>query len=226
MLANASRALLCLALLFSSVALAGAQEKSPEKTDRWAKEISALTAKDATNPPPKDGIVFVGSSSIRLWDLKKSFPDLPAINRGFGGSQLADSVRYADQIVTPYKPRTVVLYAGDNDIASGQKSPEQVAKDFDSFVAAVRKELPEAKILFIAIKPSPSRWKFIDKFNEANRLIRERCEQGENLVYIDVVKPMLDAQGQPRPELYKQDMLHMNDDGYAIWVKALQPHLK
>jgi len=226
MLAIASRALLCLSVVLLLAAPTRAQDKSAEKTDRWAKEIAAMTAKDSTSPPPKDGIVFVGSSSIRLWDLKESFPELPVINRGFGGSQLADSVRYAEQIVTPYKPRAVVLYAGDNDLAGGKKSPEQVANDFDAFVAAVRKELPEAKILYIAIKPSPSRWKLIDKMNQANRLIRERCEQGENLEFVDIVKPMLDAEGQPRPELYKQDMLHMNDDGYAIWAEQVLPHLK
>lgn len=228
MLRISVRALLCAALALPCLGLlsiATAQEKSAERTDRWEKDIAALTAKDDTNPPPKEGVVFVGSSSIRLWDLTKSFPDLPAINRGFGGSQLADSLRYADRIVLPYKPKTVVLYAGDNDLAAG-KSPEQVAKDFDAFVDRVRKELPETKIVYIAVKPSPSRWRLIEKMNETNRLIRERCEAGENLVYLDIVKPMLDADGQPRPELYKQDMLHMNARGYQIWADLLKPHLQ
>jgi lysophospholipase L1-like esterase len=217
-------ALLCSALACSALPLA-AQENQSEKADRWEKEISAMTAKDDTNPPRQGGIVFVGSSSIRLWDLKKSFPDLPVVNRGFGGSQLADSVQYAKRIVTPYQPKTVVLYAGDNDLASGKKSPEQIAKDFDQFVSLVREQLPESKIVYIAVKPSPSRWKLIEQMNETNRLIRERCEQGEKLVYLDIAKPMLDKDGQPRPELYKPDMLHMNDDGYKIWADLLNPHL-
>jgi lysophospholipase L1-like esterase len=233
-----SLALPCLAV---STAIVAAQEKSAEKAsknapaeasskpdDRWEKELSALTAKDSVDPPPPGGIVFVGSSSIRLWDLKKSFPELPAINRGFGGSQLADSVRYADRIVTAYKPKTVVLYAGDNDLAAGTapKSPEQIAKDFDDFVAVVRKSLPEAKIVYIAVKPSPSRWKLIGKQRETNRLIRERCEQGERLLFLDIEKPMLGSDGQPRAELFKADNLHMNDHGYAIWAELLEPHLK
>ena len=226
MLRFANCALVCAALALPCFVVPSltAQDKSAPKADRWEKEIAALTAKDDTNPPQEGGIVFVGSSSIRLWDLKKSFPDLPVINRGFGGSQLADSVRYAGRIVTAYKPKTVVLYAGDNDLAGG-KSPEQVASDFDQFVSLIRKDLPEAKIIYIPVKPSPSRWKLIEKMNETNGLIRERCEKGEKLVYVDIVKPMLASNGQPRPELYKKDMLHMNDEGYEIWAEALKPHL-
>jgi lysophospholipase L1-like esterase len=225
--------ILCCIASFALVAgIAAAQEKSAEKaaspqTDKWEKDIAAMTAGDATNPPPKHGIVFVGSSSIRLWDLKKSFPELPVINRGFGGSHLADSVRYAERIVTPYQPKTIVLYAGDNDLAAKPpKTPEQIAKDFDAFVSIVRRSLPEAKIIFIPVKPSPSRWHLIDAQRETNELVRERCKQGENLVFLEIEKPMLGDDGKPREELFKQDMLHMNDEGYKVWAALLEPHLK
>jgi lysophospholipase L1-like esterase len=203
---------------------AAEEKKAPPAADRWEKAIAAFEAADAKSPPAPGGVVFVGSSSIRLWDLKKSFPDLNAINRGFGGSQLADSVRYADRIVIPYKPRTVVLYAGDNDIAAGKKA-EQISRDFAAFVAKVRKALPETKIIYIPVKPSTSRWKYIDEQRKTNRLIRQQCEEGQNLVYLEIEKPMLDDQGNPRGELLLKDGLHMNEQGYAIWNALLKPHL-
>ena len=143
----------------------------PPVKDRWESAIRDFEAQDRKQPPAPDGIVFVGSSSIRLWKLTESFPGLEAINRGFGGSQLADSVRYADRIVTAYRPKLVVLYAGDNDLAAG-RSPEQVFADFKHFVAKVHAALPKTRILYIGIKPSLSRWKLIDKIRDANRRIK------------------------------------------------------
>ena len=201
---------------------ATAQEAAP---DKWEREIAAFEAKDKESPPPQDGIVFIGSSSIRRWDLKKSFPELPAINRGFGGSQLADSVKYVPRIVIPCRPKTVVLYAGDNDIPSG-KSPQQIAADYAAFVKAVRGQLPETRIIFLAIKPSPSRWKFYEQQQSANRLIREQCEAGKNLVFVDLVKPMLGGDGMPQADLFVKDQLHLSEAGYALWAKVLAPHLK
>jgi lysophospholipase L1-like esterase len=196
-----------------------------DASDKWEKDIAAFEAQDRMSQPSENGIVFIGSSSIRRWDLKRSFPDLPAINRGFGGSQLADSVKYVPRIVVPYRPKTVVLYAGDNDIPSG-KCPEQIAADFAAFVKAVRGQLPETKVVFLAIKPSPSRWKFYEQQQTANRLIREQCESGKNLVYVDLVAPMLGEDGMPRRELFVKDQLHLSDAGYELWAKVLAPHLK
>jgi lysophospholipase L1-like esterase len=225
MLQLSLRLLLVGLLVHASISAAPAADpKKPAQADRWEKTIAAFEAADAKSPPAKGGVVFVGSSSIRLWDLKKSFPDLNAINRGFGGSQLADSVRYADRIVTPYKPRVVVLYAGDNDIAAGKKA-EEISRDFTHFVAAVRKELPDTKIIYIPVKPSTARWKLIDEQRKTNQMIKDQCEKGENLVYLPIEKPMLDDQGQPRPELLRKDGLHMTDEGYAIWNAMLKPHL-
>ena len=216
------RTMVCLGLLANFPALCAAQEAA---ADKWEKSIAAFEAKDRSSPPPVGGIVFIGSSSIRGWDLVKSFPDLPAINRGFGGSQLADSVKYVPRIVIPYRPSTVVLYAGDNDIPAG-KSPQRIANDFAAFVAAVRSELPDAKIIFLAIKPSPSRWKHYEQQQAANELVRKQCEAGKNLVYLDLVTPMLGGDGMPRKELFVKDQLHLSADGYALWARLLSPHLK
>jgi lysophospholipase L1-like esterase len=194
------------------------------KPDKWEATIKKFEEADTKTPPAPGGIVFVGSSSIVKWKLSESYPDLPVINRGFGGSQLADSVRYAERIVTPYRPRVVVLYAGDNDIAAG-KSPETVRDDYHNFAAVVRAKLPCAKIVYVSIKPSPSRWKLADKAREANRLIREaqRCDECQE--FLDVWPAMLGDDGQPRPELFVADKLHLSPQGYEIWTKLLRPYL-
>jgi lysophospholipase L1-like esterase len=204
--------------VFAPLALA-----APEK---WTATIDKFTQGDAKNPPPQGAVVFVGSSSIVKWTtLEKDFPGVTVVNRGFGGSELADSVFFADRIVTPYKPRVVVLYAGDNDLNSG-KSPEVVFADFKAFVAKVHAQVPDARIVFIAVKPSPSRWNIREKGEQANALIAAECAQNPRLRFVDVWKPMLDAKGEPRRELFVADMLHMNEAGYAIWTPLVAPHLK
>ncbi len=207
---------------WASVSLCAADPPSPFA--KWDKAISAFEAQDQKSPPPKGAVLFVGSSSIRLWKLEKSFPHLPAINRGFGGSEIADSVHFADRIVLKYEPKTIVFYAGDNDIAHG-KSPEQVAKDFQAFVKTVHEKLPKTKILFIAIKPSLARWKLAETIQKANNLIRAQCEKNEQLAFIDVWKPMLGDDGRPRAELFLKDGLHMNEKGYQIWASLIEPRL-
>ena len=192
----------------------------------WIVEIDALTRDDAAHPPPTHGIVFVGSSSIRLWDsLAQDFPGWPVIGRGFGGSELADSVYYLDRLVLPYQPRIVVLYAGENDVKAGQ-SPETVADEFRKFCGRLRAALPATRIIYIAMKPSPSRWALQDKFARGNALIAAACDGDPRLAFVDVARPMLGADGRPRPELYREDMLHMKPAGYAIWVRLLSPLLK
>ena len=194
---------------------------------KWADAINKFTAADATNPPPKGAIVFVGSSSIVKWtSLEKDFPGLTVINRGFGGSELADSVFYADRIVIPYQPRIVVVYAGDNDLNAG-KTAETVFADYQAFVAKVHAALPETRIVYIAVKPSPSRWKLHEKFERTNALIAAACAKDpQRLRFVDVWHPMLDAKGEPRPELFMADMLHMKPAGYAIWTPLVAAQLK
>jgi lysophospholipase L1-like esterase len=212
------------ALSLSPSVQAAAGRKQPAEI-RWAKEISAFEAADKTNPPPRDAILFIGSSSIRRWtNLAQAFPGHKVINRGFGGSQLADSVAFVDRIVTPYWPKLVLVYAGDNDIASG-KSPEQVFADFKAFVGKIHAVLPGTRIGYVAIKPCPSREKFLNQVKAANRLIREYCGSSERLLFIDTFTPMLAADGRPRADLCVKDMLHLNAEGYELWASILRPVL-
>ncbi len=196
------------------------------ETQPFAKEINSFTAADATNPPPRSAILFVGSSSIRLWKtLAQDFPDLRVVNRGFGGSQIIDSVNYADRVILPYKPRHIVLYAGGNDI-NAKKTPQQVFADFQAFVAKVHSELPRTKISYISIAPNPARWTQVDKIREANRLIEEYTRHDSRLGFINVFQHMLGADGQPLPDIYVADRLHMNPKGYEIWKGIVGPHLR
>jgi lysophospholipase L1-like esterase len=214
-----------IAITFAAFGLFNAFGLNASAADRWEADMAKFEAQDREHPAKQGEVVFVGSSSIRLWDLKKSFLDLDALNRGFGGSEVADSVKHVDLLVLRHKPRIVVMYAGDNDIANG-KTPEQVAKDFGAFAAAVHKALPDTKILYIAIKPSVARWKLADQIRDANVRIEAHCKQDEHCEFIDIWPAMLDDEGKPQPGLFKDDGLHMNDAGYAIWTKLLKPHLK
>jgi lysophospholipase L1-like esterase len=211
--------------LILAVLLPAACLRAQEKPGRFDKEITAFEKQEKDKPVPKDAIIFIGSSSIRLWKLDHSFPSMDVVNRGFGGSHLADSVVYAPRLLVKQQPRIVVLYAGDNDLAVG-KTPEQVAADFQDFVKVVQKELPKTKIIYLSIKPSPSRAKLADKAVKANALIAEACKKGERLVFVDVYKPMLGSDDKPRAELFRADNLHMNDMGYDLWTSILKPLLK
>ncbi len=217
-----------MARVISGAVLAGAvvaTALASSEAAPWENEIRAFEAKDRAAPPPRNGIVFVGSSSIVMWDLAASFPGLPVINRGFGGSQLADSTLYAGRIVIPYKPRLVVLYAGDNDIAAN-RSPEQVAKDFGGFVRVVQAGLPDARIIFLSIKPSPQRWALYPKVQKANALIQARIRKGKRMKYVDVGTGLLGRDGTPRPELFQADGLHLNADGYRTWTEVVARELR
>ncbi len=199
-------------------------EKERQRIAKWEPQIKKFEEEDAVMPPPQGAVLFVGSSSIKLWKQAESFPSVPTINRGFGGSQLADSVHYAQRVVTKHKPRVVVLYAGDNDLGSG-KSPEQVAADFAAFITKIRSDLPQTRIVYIGIKPSLQRWKLIEKVRDANRRIREIAAKHERVVFVDVEKPMLNSEGTPRPELFVKDGLHMTPAGYEVWTSLVAPHL-
>lgn len=194
-------------------------------TAKWKDELERIAASDKANPPKPGGIIFVGSSSIRMWDFEKSFPGKGYVNHGFGGSEIVDSTYYFDQLVGQYKPRLVVFYAGDNDIANG-KSPKQVLEDFQAFADKFKKELPKANLLYISIKPSIARWKLADKMREANKLIEDYGNRWPNFHFLDVWPVMLDDKGEPRKDIFLEDGLHMNEAGYAEWVKLVEPLLQ
>jgi lysophospholipase L1-like esterase len=192
---------------------------------KWEKEVQAIEKKDKESPPPKGETLFVGSSTIRMWkELEDDFKAQKAIRRGVGGSMISDILYYADRIILPYKPRRIVLYGGDNDIT--KKSPEQVFQDFKALVEKVRKALPEAKIYFLAIKPSPKREALWDKAKAANQAIREYCEKTPGLAYIDIVPVMMGPNGKPKPELFLEDTLHMNRAGYELWIPVVKAALE
>ena len=218
---------LLLHLVVASVLSAVAYGQLPlaAQADRWAKEMAAFEQQDQQSPPAPGGIVFVGSSSIRLWDLPKAFPGLPVINRGFGGSQIADSVNHIDRLVLRHKPRTVVFYAGDNDLAAG-KTPATVIDDFKTFVAKIHAVLPQTRIAFIGIKPSIQRWKLIETVRAANAGIRAYCQEDERLGFIDVDGPMLGWDEKPRKDLLVEDGLHLTPKGYELWTTLVRPFLE
>lgn len=192
---------------------------------RWERDIQAFEASDKTNPPPSDAILFVGSSSIRMWKtLAEDFPGVPVINRGYGGSEMEDTLFFADRIVLPYRPKQIFVYAGDNDVAAG-KSPERIAKDFEAFVKKVHHSLPEARIAYISIKPSGARLKLMPIMREANRLIAEYAATDQRLAFVDVFNPMLNQDGEPKEELFLDDKLHLNKKGYELWTSLVRPHI-
>jgi len=188
--------------------------------------MGRFAAIDATDPPPAHPIVFTGSSSIRMWSsLRADFPGKPLLNRGFGGSQIRDVVWYADNVAIRYRPRQIVVYCGDNDI-DARRSPQQVVSDFHAFVARIRRDLPEVPIAWISIKPSVARATQLGAQREANALVKAAAAGMRDVEYIDVFTPMLDASGQPRPELFVDDGLHMNRTGYALWRNIIGPYLE
>ena len=192
---------------------------------KWETDIQAFEASDKANPPPAHAVLFIGSSSIRMWtSLATDFPNYRVINRGFGGSDLDDSTAFADRIVKPYHPVAIVLYAGDNDLQGGD-TPEQVRDDFAAFVAKVRQDQPQLPIAFISIKPSVARENLLPKIEQANKLVRDWSMQQKGVAFLDVAPAMLDRNGQPKRELFIGDGLHMNPAGYALWVAQVRPWL-
>ncbi|MEQ8791730.1 MAG: SGNH/GDSL hydrolase family protein [Pirellulaceae bacterium] len=226
-----SKRLLSFALCLTVTLVYGARAMSAEEaaeenpSARWESDIRKFEQADKASPPEKGGVVFIGSSSIKRWNLKETFPGKQDyLNRGFGGSQIADSIYFADRILIPYQPRAVVLYAGDNDLAKG-KTPKRVAADFAQFVEKVHAALPKTKIVFVAIKPSLARWNIVGKVRSANKMIAKQCQQNELLTYVDVDTPMLGEDGKPRESLFVSDGLHLSQEGYELWVSLVAPHL-
>ena len=196
---------------------------APADSTPFEPEIRAFEAADRASPPPFGGVVFVGSSSIKNWtNLATDFPNVAVLNRGFGGSTLADVVHYVDRVVLPYHPRLVVLYAGDNDLPLG-RSADQVLTEYRAFVARVRSAQPGVRIVFVSIKPSPSRRAYLEVARDANRRIEGDIARDSLASYVDVFTPMLGPTGQPRPELFLADSLHMTPAGYRLWRRLLMP---
>ena len=211
-------------LLLTPDNLFGTESDSAPKADplRFKKQIGDFLKWDSKNSVPDDAILFVGSSSIVSWATHDFFPDMKVINRGFGGSHISDVNFFADSIVLPYKPKVIVFYAGDNDIA-GQKSPQLVLEDYRRFVKLVRAELPKTPVIFIAIKPSIARWSLWDAMNQANCMINDFSSLDDKLFFVDISVGLLDATGKPDKKLFLKDGLHLSEAGYKTWTRMVKP---
>jgi lysophospholipase L1-like esterase len=207
----------------ASLAQDAAKPKYPDPA-RFESEIAEFEKWDRQNAVPDNPILFVGSSTIRLWQSADAFPGLPVINRGFGGSTIADVNHFADRIVFKYKPRVIVFYSGDNDIAAG-RTPDGVFDDFQTFAASIHDRLPDTQLIYLAIKPSNARWKLWPKMQEVNARVKDFTRENKQLTYIDTAPPLLGGDGQPIKELFRDDGLHMSLKGYATWNKLLAPIL-
>ncbi len=214
------RASIILLLLFSIATHAVA---GPE---RWEKDIRKFEQQDTEQSFPKGGILFVGSSSIRMWKtLEEDFPKHQILNRGFGGSQVEDSLHFAEQLILKHAPKQVVLYAGDNDIAK-EKTAERVFADYIRLIDTIQESHPKCHVTFIAIKPSLKRWNLSEEMFRANQLVNRFSETDERLSYADIWTPTLTKEGTPMKDIFMEDGLHLNAKGYAIWREVIAPLLK
>jgi lysophospholipase L1-like esterase len=207
------------ALLLSSIAM---QAQQPP----FYEEIQEFKKQDSARYPPQNAILFTGSSSFNFWkDMQEYFPNHTLINRGFGGSSLPDVIRYADQIIYPYHPKQVVIYCGENDLAVENTTPETVLSRLTTLVGMIRGKFANIPIVYVSIKPSPSRAHLMPVMVRANRMIKEYLETQKKAVFVDVYSKMLLPDGKPNGDIFTQDNLHMNAKGYAIWKQAIEPYL-
>jgi lysophospholipase L1-like esterase len=219
----------CFLLVFAfgvSVAIGFAIPSSGHtaEPDKWESAIRKFEEADDDSPPKPGGVLFIGSSSVRRWELDESFPGKGYVNRGFGGSKIADSTRYVERIVVPHAPRLVVMFVGDNDIAAGRE-PEQLAADFKAFTEKIHSHLPKTHIVYLAVKPSIKRWSLYPKMAVANKLLSQFIASDARLTFIDVATPMLGEDGKPKTDLLHEDKLHLSPKGYELWTSLLNPHL-
>lgn len=197
----------------------------PHDFARWEPEIAAYEKADAANPPPRGAILFIGSSTIRLWStLAQDFPQHKVINRGFGGSEIADATHFADRLIFPHAPRQIFLRAGNNDIHNG-RLPAELAADFAAFVETVHKRLPKTEITFISLCGVPDRWPEKDKNELLNSMIRQMALNMPHVSYVDAWNISLGSDGRARPELFRDDQLHFNGDGYKLLAERVRPFL-
>ena len=193
----------------------------------WEADIAAFDTLAQVTPPPENAVVFVGSSSIRLWDsLIQDMAPIPVIQRGFGGAKLNDVVHYADRLVNAYRPAAVVIFAGSNDLTPGDvKTPEQLLYSYQQFVAKVRVDNPELPIYYIAIAPSPRRWEMWPNVQAVNALIENYSQRTPALFYIDTGPALMDAEGKPDTDNYAFDKQHLSDKGYRQWTSIIRARL-
>ena len=210
-------------LLWAAGACAGERTDGAAPSSRWASAMRDFATLDRLKPPRPGAVIFVGSSSVRLWNgLESQFGNTLVLKRGFGGARLSDCIEHLEQLVVKYRPRLILLYAGDNDLADGNP-PREVLRRFVAFAERIQQRLPAARLAFISIKPSPARQELLLQVRVTNRLIASYVRGRPGLAYVDVFDSMLGSDGLPRRELFSPDGLHLNADGYALWRSALAP---
>jgi lysophospholipase L1-like esterase len=213
---------LFLLLIFAANLLHAQEQKAPYWND-----IQAFKKQDSIQPPPQHAILFVGSSSFTKWtDVQSYFPGFTIINRGFGGSSLPDMIRYENDVIFKYEPKQIVIYCGENDLAfSNTVTAQMVFERFKQLFTDIRTRFPKTPLIYISMKPSPSRWNMKEKMLEGNELIRKYLKKKKKTVFISVWNDMLGPNGKPMEDIFVEDKLHMNAKGYAIWQKEIEPHL-
>ncbi len=214
-------------LLFSWIFLQFNSNILAQDYPNYWSEIQSFKKQDFINPPIKNPILFIGSSSFTKWtDVNDYFPTYPILNRGFGGSTLTDLIRYSYDILINYHPKQVVIYCGENDLAYiSTLTATEVFTRFKTLFYIIRINLPNIPIDYISMKPSPSRKNLLPKQNEGNQLIKEFLAHQKNVFFINIYDAMLDKNQKMRPELYLEDSLHMKPMGYHIWAKTILPYL-
>jgi lysophospholipase L1-like esterase len=193
----------------------------------FAAEIAAFKKQDSVSFPPKSAILFVGSSSFTKWkDVQNYFPNHVIINRGFGGSTIPDVIRYESDVIFPYQPKQIVMYCGENDVASSDTvTAALVLARFKKLFTDIRSQYPKVRIAFISLKPTPSRWKMRDRMIAVNQEVKKYLKKKKHTTFINVWDSMLNASGNPMEDIFIEDKLHMNAKGYSIWQQLIEPHL-
>jgi lysophospholipase L1-like esterase len=213
-------------VLVMPVCSAFGAEKTQHNFEKWEKEISAYEKADATNPPPKGAILFIGSSTVRMWKtLAQDFSQHQVINRGFGGSQIVDATHFAPRVIFPYAPKAIYLRSGGNDLWAG-KSAEEVFGDFTNFVATIHAKLPASDIIYISLCPCNSRWKQAGITKTLNELIADFIKGKAHLRTIETYDMAQGADNKPRTELFLKDQLHFNAEGYKLLADRVRPDLE
>ncbi len=221
-------ALSCLSLVLVTAAFAEAPKTTVPATGpaKWERSIAAFEAADKITPPPANGIEFVGSSTMVKWKtLAEDFPGLPVFNRGFGGSQSSDVLFFLDRVVLKYKPKTIVFYAGDNDLGAGKKADEVIGT-WKKIMARLTKELPETKVIYLSLRPSLKRIALLDEQRKVNAGIKASIEGKANVQFVNLTPALMDKEGKPNGALLVEDKLHLNAGGYKVLTAIVMPLLK
>ena len=213
------------AVIAVSAAVGGAASQPGPDPRRFEAEVAQFEAADRATPPPDGAVLFVGSSSIRYWDVAAAFPGRSAIKRGFGGSHVSDNIYFADRLIFRYKPPLIVFYAGDADVAAG-KQADQIAADYRTLVAAIHSRLPATRVIVIGTKPSPAHWAQMKTIRAANASVKALAEADPLVEYVDVEAALLGTDGRPRAELYAENGLNLNERGYERWNEAVRPAIE